>query len=427
MPLPERVDLLVVGAGTAGAAAAGRAAARGLRVLCVDRGPLDAAGAHWRNGVTREAFVEAAVPLPEGDELAGDDVAFHMHAGWGPTRITMRRHGVLEIDMRHLVDRLQRRALEAGAILESEVTVEGLEGTRVRTSRGTVRAEAIADASGLGGARLLDQPRTPRRDLCAAAQAVFRLADPAGADLFLDQHRAQRDEVLCFAGVAGGYSILNVRIRDDEVALLTGSIPADGHPSGGQLIDRFVQEHPWIGAEVLRGQRAIPLGRPHDVIGAGRVALLGDAARQVFSAHGSGIGPGMLAARILADTLAEGGSAEDYAVTWMRTHGGLFAAYDAFRRYSQGLSTSSLERLMEVGLVDGEMSAATMAQRLPRLTARDALGLAPGLAKAGRLSVGLAQVGARMGALQALYRAYPRERRARRGWAATAARLARGD
>ena len=43
--LPASVDLVVVGAGTAGAALAGAAAARGLSVLCLERGDLGAAGA----------------------------------------------------------------------------------------------------------------------------------------------------------------------------------------------------------------------------------------------------------------------------------------------------------------------------------------------------------------------------------------------
>ena len=42
--LPERVDVLIIGAGTAGAAAAALCAERGLRTLCVERGPLTTAG-----------------------------------------------------------------------------------------------------------------------------------------------------------------------------------------------------------------------------------------------------------------------------------------------------------------------------------------------------------------------------------------------
>ena len=55
-------------------------------------------------------------------------------------------------------------------------------------------------------------------------------------------HEVGEDETLCFSGVAGGYSILNVRFAHGEVSLLTGSIPADGHVSGLELLRSFVAE-----------------------------------------------------------------------------------------------------------------------------------------------------------------------------------------
>jgi len=423
--VPDRVDVLVVGAGTAGAAAAWRAATRGMKVLCVDRGPLDRAGAHWRNGVSGEAFDEAAVPWPVGPERCGDAGRFHLVAGWGPDRVVVEGHGVLEVDMRRLVQRLQRRAAEAGATLVGDVSVDWVDDDRVTTSAGVVRAGAVIDASGLTGARLLRPPRTLRRDLCAAAQAVYDVDDRADALGFLDAHEVAEGETLCFTGVAGGYSILNVRVHGDEVAILTGSIPADGHRSGHGMIEDFVAAQPWIGARRSMGRRAIPLGRPHDELARGRVAAIGDAARQVFSAHGSGIGPGMVAARTLVDTLADGGTPDDWAVRWMRERGGLFAAYDLFRRFSQTLTVADLTDLMGAGLIDGETAAAAMAQRLPRPAPGRALALAPALARAPGVVGRLAAVGARMAALQALYAAYPRPG-ARGHWAAAVARAA-GD
>ncbi len=415
--LPERVDLLVVGAGTAGAALAGRAAAGGLSVLCLDRGALDGAGARWVNGVATEAFVDAGVPLPTGDELRGSDAGFHMVAGWGPERMVMRGHGVLEVDMRRLVARLQDRGEEAGATFVGDVEVRAVEGTEVRTSAGVVRAQTVVDASGLAGIRLLDSPPTPPGDICAAAQAVFAVDDPAGAAAFLDEHEVAEGETLCFTGVAGGYSILNVSVHGDEVSLLTGSIPADGHPSGRALLERFVAEQFWIGTRRFGGHRAIPLGRPHDVIAAGDHALLGDAARQVFSAHGSGIGAGMVAAGILADALIDGTGPEAYAVTWMRRYGGLFAAYDSFRRFSQGLGLEELRRLFRAGVLDPETAAAGLGQRLPTPDVASALGTLRGLARVGAVAAPLTAAGARMAALMPLYAAYPRSAVARRRWA----------
>ena len=426
MSLPASVDLCVVGAGTAGAALSVHAASRGLSVVCLDRRPLHDAGARWVNGVGREDFAQAGFDAPSGPELRGADTAFHLTAGWGPERLTLRGHGVLEVDMRHLVARLQGLAVEAGASLHGGVHVQAVEDHLVRTSAGTIEADVVADASGLGGARLLPSVPVPSTDICAAAQAVHTVADPAGARAFLEQHRVGEDETLCFSGIAGGYSILNVRVAHGEVGLLTGSIPADGHRSGRRMVADFLAEQPWIGPQVFGGHRPIPLGLPQPVLARGRIVRLGDAAGQVFAAHGSGIAAGMIAARTLAEALAHGGGPNAYAVEWMRTHGGLFAAYDCFRRFSQRLTLDELRTLFQSGLIDEASAVAGLAQTLPRLDPALLTRLPAGLAQAGgRLARSLAATAGRMGALLALYRAYPAAEHRRRAWTRAVTRLAR--
>ncbi|NCQ60039.1 MAG: hypothetical protein GW913_05115 [Myxococcales bacterium] len=414
--LPASVDLVVVGAGTAGAALAGAAAARGLSVLCLERGDLGAAGARWVNGVSDEAFIEAGVPLPTGEELLSEGGNFHLLAGWGPERIVIDRRGLYEVDMRLLVARLQARALEAGARLEGGVRVDGIEGRRVSTSAGPVEAEFIVDASGLSGARLLAQPKTPPSDICSAAQGVYALKDVAAAKAFLAEHEVGEDETLCFAAVEGGYSILNISLHGDELSILTGSIPADGHASGAKMIERFLAEHEWVGRRRFGGSRAIPLGRPHDLLAKGSVAVLGDSARQVFSAHGSGIGPGLVAARMLAEALAEGRGCEGYALDWMRSHGGVFAGYDSFRRFSQRLGVPELLYLMRTGLMDPDSAGAALVQRFPRPSPGRALSLAPAIAGSSRLRPRLISLGAGIVALTALYARYPEAGFKRDAW-----------
>jgi len=424
--LPERVDLCVVGAGTAGAALAGHAALRGMRVLCLDRRALHTAGARWVNGVSRADFDAAGIPQPQAPELRGADTAFHLVAGRGPERVTVRGHGVLEVDMRHLVERLHRRAEEAGAALLGQVRVHGVSDRRVSTSAGVVEADVVADASGLRGASLLPSRSVPPTDICAAAQAVHRVCDAAGARAFLDAHAVGEDETLCFSGVAGGYSILNVRVAHGEVGLLAGSIPADGHASGRRLIADFVAEQSWIGEPVFGGQRPIPLGLPQPVLAHGRIARLGDSAGQVFSAHGSGIAPGMVAARLLAETLAAGGAPDTYAVRWMRTHGGLFASYDLFRRFSQRLSPVELRTLMRVGLLDEASAAAGLAQVLPTPNAALLARLPQALwASGGALATSLAATVSKMALAVPLYRAYPQSAPLRRAWTRAAESLVR--
>ena len=419
--LPERVNVLVVGGGTAGAATAGRAAEIGLRVLCVDRRPMDEAGARWVNGVGRQDFLDAGIAPPTGAELRGEDTRFHMFARRGPHAVVIEQHGVLDVDMRLLVTRLQERARGAGAMLRGEVRVEAVAGGVVRTSAGSVHADLVVDASGLSGARLLGaEPRAPG-DICAAAQAVHEVADRSGAKAFLESHGARDGETICFTGVSGGYSILNVRVHGDEVGLLTGSIPADGHTPGKLLLDRFVDETAWIGARRFGGHRPIPLGPPRSPLVAERIAAVGDAAGQVFAAHGSGIGAGMIAGRMLAETFHETGSATAYDWRWMRRFGGLFAAYDAFRRFTQRLSGAQIETLMASGVLDAESAAAGLSQRWPRPNPRRAARLPGQLRQAGRLGSRLVAIGGRMAALQALYAVYPKNRLAQARWRRLAA------
>jgi flavin-dependent dehydrogenase len=246
-----------------------------------------------------------------------------------------------------------------------------------------------------------------RRHICAAAQANHEVRDRAAAEAFFHEHDVTPGDVLCFTGVAGGYSIVNVRLHDDELGILTGSVPADGHPSGQALLDEFVRTHPWVGRRLFGGARAIPLRRPFARLGAGRVALLGDAGCQVFSAHGSGIAQGLLAARRLADTLAEDGTPADYGRSFLRAHGGLLASYDLFRRFSQTLDVQDLERMMRAGLLDGETAAAGMAQRFPAPSPGALVQKARGLPRAPDVALRLGGVLAKMGVLTALYRTWP--------------------
>jgi flavin-dependent dehydrogenase len=188
------------------------------------------------------------------------------------------------------------------------------------------------------------------------------------------------------------------------LGILTGSIPSLGFPSGKAILDDFVRRHAWVGARVFGGSGPIPLRRAHDRLANDRVALLGDAGCQVFPAHGSGIGAGMVAARMLADTLAGGGTLRDYEVAWQRKHGGVFAFFDVFRRWNQTVSEETIGRAMNGGLIDAETLRAGIDQALPRPSLRTVATKARGLIA----QPVLAKVAARSIAVRALYASYPR-------------------
>lgn len=426
--LPARTDVAIVGAGTAGAAAALFLAKAGLRVVAIDRAPLSRAGAHWLNAVPANLFDRARLARPTGEELASPPLTMHLFAGRGPERAIVRGHDALEVDMALLVRRLQTEATEAGATLVGGVRALGVEGATLRTDHGSVDADAIIDASGLAGANLLGETRTRPSDLCAAAQEIRACRDRNAAEAFFRDRGMEPGDVLVLAGLAGGYSVLNVRLASDGVSMLSGTIPAEGNPSGRAVIEQFASEHGrWIGEAIHAGARAIPLGRPVDTLSRGRVALLGDSARQVFSAHGSGVGAGLVAARVLADELAHGRGLDGYAVRWHREHGGLLAAYDVFRRFSQKLSVGDLEAMIRAGLLDAATMVPAMRQEAPKLPPSLLLAKAPAALREPRLLARLTEIFARMGLLRTAYARHPeREGTPRARWARVVARIA-GD
>ena len=174
-------------------------------------------------------------------------------------------------------------------------------------------------------------------------------------------------ETLCFTGVAGGFSVVNVRLEEelDEpgLAILTGSIPGLGHESGVQLLERFVAEHPWVGERILGGARPIPLETPVPRLDHGRILRIGDAARQVYSAHGSGIAAQLVAARLYAERLVAGDTPWQVNVAWQRRCGGELAAATAFARFSRDLGTARLAQVMRSGLMPASASLQSLLQR----------------------------------------------------------------
>jgi flavin-dependent dehydrogenase len=385
-------DVVVVGAGTAGAATAYQCARRGMSVLCVERRSLDQAGARWVNGVHASAFDMAEIPRPRAPEKLAQGVDFHLVAGHGPEKVVIRDHELMEVDMRELVARLQTMAAEAGAVFWDKTTVHDFDGATLETSNEAVTATYYVDASGLNGVDMLDSPPVAPEDICVAAQQVHDVTDATAAERYCERYGARPGETICLTGIAGGYSILNVRVDHDHVSILTGSIPASGHPSGRTILGGFVDTHDWIGERQFGGSRAIPLGRPRQRLGRGNTALVGDAANQVFAAHGSGIGAGMVAGRYLADALADGRGTEGYSEAWHRDFGGLFRAYDTFRRFSETLTQQKLAALMQSGLMDAEMTRAGLEQRMPALTFNKLLQKAIGAIRAPELALEMAPI-----------------------------------
>ncbi len=434
-------DVVVVGAGPAGAWAAACLARGGARVALVDRRPRGDAGAQWVNGLASWLLDEAGCVHPRPPELLGAGHRFTILSPLGNHRVDVDDHPLYEVDMRLLGLRLADEAEAAGAEMLWETVAEEVEIgsagrpvalTATRTSGGIeerlrLRASVFVDASGLPAVLRRQVPRLAHAcpppapsDLCVAAQEVREISDRGGARAFLGRHDAEPEQTLAWTGVEGGYSVLNVRVDADfnRMSILTGSTALPRYRSGRRILDDFARQHDWVGPRIFGGSRALPLRRPYSRLVAPGIALLGDAACQVYPTHGSGIGIGLAAARMLADAILgalrrrEDPGARPamwgYSSAFHRKWGALMCSADAFRRFSQTLRPADVDRMMGHGILSPQMVADGLAQR-PASVHLDGLWTQlRGMSKAGDLAARLIPVLARLPLIERVAATYPK-------------------
>ena len=450
----ERFDAVVVGGGTAGAWAAASLARRGATVALVDARPLDEAGARWVNGVPLWMYEAAGLPAPKAPELRPTGrFGIRVVGGELPRRF-LEPNPIRQIDVRHLVARLHDLGAKAGVrqfaparVVDTDFDPDGrLRRVGIELEAGGTRllqGRLFVDASGFGGVlrrrvpRLAEScPKPAREDTCSAAQAVYEIDDLGAAKEWLAAEGLRSLDTDCRLSGNGGYSTDNVAVdlATREVEFLTGVIADGAHGDGPSVIEARRREVGFSGAQIFGGQGVIPLRRPYDRLAADGVALIGNAACQVFAAHGSGTGSGMIAARLLADVVTrhdDPGGREalwDYQCRYMRRWGGLLASYDLVRRFSQRLVPGEVTALLGGGLLSTDSQARALDQRMPRLLRSDLMRSGVALARAPWMGPVVAEGLGAIPFVAMHYRVYPERPRGRmlRRWSRIAARL-RGD
>lgn len=403
--MPSEVDAVVVGAGTAGANVAWQLAQRGLSVVVVERRAASDGGAQWYNGVPPWQFDAAGVSRPEPPELVVSKRRLHLFGPDG-TRACSLDDPVWTVDMAALGERLRHSAREAGVRFVEratglDVTLRGdrpeslsvagsFEGSSVR--RHSLRASLFVDASGRRG--VLRQtspvlaewcPPLSAPELCSAGDHQLEITDPVGAADFCQRHGAEPGDGVTVVGCDGGFSTRAIRVSPDltRASVLVGCL-ADGHASTApRMLADVLRDEPWLSGDGHHGVGVIPLRRPYARFTAPGIALVGDAASQVFCGHGSGIGIGLIAGRMLADAV---GSASDpgaeatlwaYQAAFMRTYGAVLIAYDGVRRTSTAIGSVGVSAMVRAGLLSPTLAHAGLDQR----HGRPALGELPAMLK----------------------------------------------
>ncbi|MFQ5423263.1 MAG: NAD(P)/FAD-dependent oxidoreductase [Phycisphaerae bacterium] len=121
-------DVLILGAGPAGAAAAAAAARAGLRTVVCDRGPAPASGPRleWLNPAAPPLIDQVGVTLSDAGVATLDRVKFIDVAGRLETRVPLEEPVVL-VDVTRLTDGFLQAARSAGAECNLSVPVTRIE------------------------------------------------------------------------------------------------------------------------------------------------------------------------------------------------------------------------------------------------------------------------------------------------------------
>ncbi len=433
------LDAVVLGAGTAGANAAYQLAARGLSVAVVERGDRAVAGAQWHNGVLDWQFERAGLAPPVSPERIAQGAVAHIFGPDGTHAVTVASSPIARVDMALLGTRLRGLAAAAGVELLDRATdlqidvredrIVGLDVIAARPGEdpAPLRLEAalFVDAAGRHGVLRSASPVLARwcppvagRELCTAGDHQMRIADRDGALRFLERHGAAPGDHVSIVGLHGGWSTRSISVAEDldHVSVLVGCVADGRHGRAADLLRAARTDEPWLGEPYLSGVGLIPLRRPYSRLIAPGLALVGDAACQVFPAHGSGIGLGLIAGRMLADAVAGAVDPGDEDVLWsyqapfQRELGGTLAAYDAFRRMSTALGGEGVSTMARAGLLTEPLTRSGLDQRWSTPPKRDVPVMAGRMARVPGLAARMLPMLVRGQVLHAMGERYPAER-----------------
>ncbi|HET8607198.1 MAG TPA: NAD(P)/FAD-dependent oxidoreductase [Gaiellaceae bacterium] len=278
----ERFDVVVIGAGPAGSAAAIRLAEAGATTLLLDRArfPRDKP---CGGGLTGRALKEKPCDVSAVVEASISDLQFSV----GPLR-TLRhaRDPVILMTQRRRLDlHLAEQAAARGADFRDGVKVERLDGTTVVAGDERIEAGVVLAAGGANG-------------LPGRAGGVVQGTALEGNASYGDRLRRDR-AIFEFGTVPGGYAWIFP--KGDHVNVGVGGWQSEG-PRLRQHLARFCGRHGLRldGLTELRGHR-LPMRRSLAGLVDGRVAAIGDAAGLVDPLSGDGMYESFLSARLASE------------------------------------------------------------------------------------------------------------------------------
>ncbi len=403
-------DLIVVGAGPAGAHLAKEAAQRGLDVLVLERLPRDRVGDKvCGEGIALHHLKNAGISYPTGKELGNTINGIDIYPPSMKNYITISQRIEGEpcdgwtIDRIYFGQRLLGYAEKAGVtiadnahVLEPIFDNDRVIGVRYKDTKtkrtNEAHAKVTVDASGMSATlrRKMKNPLIERtialQDQAVCYREILELKQPfEPADrcwIIMDDRYSPGGYVWIFPR---GEKIVNVGL---------GTQGGQGYRPK-ELYRQFLNTNPiFKGAKLIHGGGgAAPIRRPIWSYVADGIVFIGDSGCHVNPIHGGGIGSAIEAGHVLAPIIKEAIETNDVSTS------GLWPFNVEYNRkhYGQKIASLDLMRhlLQEVGNEEFDYvinNRILTTQDLLRANAGEGLELSA-IDKAGRLLRGLRKLG----------------------------------
>ncbi len=316
-------DVVVVGAGPAGATAARYAAERGLEVLLLEKRQEIGSAVRCAEGINQEMLL----PFLDPDQRwisarVNRSRIIATDTGEERSLVGEETGYILE---RRVFDRvLVEKAVLAGARVRIKTAVEGLvtengavKGVKATGGRSLVEIEArvVIGADGVesraGFWQGLDCVLRPGDCLTCAQYLLGGIElDPQRCDYYLGETLAP-----------GGYAW--VFPKGDGLANVGLGVQADlAQTSALEYLHRFIEKYPQLeqGSPVTLIAGNVPVGIARGAIVDHGLMLIGDAARQADPLTGGGIANAMVAGRLAAEVAAQAVEEGDTSVIALREY-----------------------------------------------------------------------------------------------------------
>jgi digeranylgeranylglycerophospholipid reductase len=315
MPNPIKTDILVVGAGPAGATAARYAAAKGAKVTIIERRPE--VGVPVRCGEMMPSNEEILKMFPNaGDITELFDIPRHLRvreikgirlidpngkerlldfSGYTTDRDRFDKHLVAEAEKEgaELITNCSfRRSVRSSARISTDHVLEGEERHIAATSLGEIEYKVIIGADGPGS-------RTAR------SLGLQKNKDPYPAVTAQAKGDFEPYVQMFFGGVApGAYSWIIPKKGQANVGVGFSPKFADGTPS--EYFEKFRKKHDLEIITKLEGKHVPSEGMlPKLVSEEGIGMIVGDAAGQVIPVNGGGLPLALIAGKVCGEVAGD--------------------------------------------------------------------------------------------------------------------------